>query len=145
VVVTSPSIDEGSSPVRALVRVLPRELKLKDVVVAGTRPFETTATPETQGKFVQHWEGATGLRKLRILLSLYRNEPLPAIAENPQELLEMLKPPERRAILPHETWRNMPETARAATVVELDFAAALGRGEKEPERFVLVRRKAVER
>jgi 4-amino-4-deoxy-L-arabinose transferase-like glycosyltransferase len=124
VLLPSSSIERPRAVVKTLAAELPADLKLEDLVV-----FQIPK----QGN-----EGETRQRRLRILLSLYRDDrALPLVATTPEQLLEELgRSPRRRALVDAANW---PGLAAISSELAVEHEWPLS-ADRPDERFRLVRR-----
>jgi len=121
-VLPSPTIDRRRSIVKRLSEKLPQDLRLDDLVILQP--------PASQGE--------TRQRRLRILLSLYRDElAFARMTSDAKTFLDELSAsPGRRGLVDGETWA---ETAPIASSLSVEHDWTL-EAEKGSERFRLVRR-----
>lgn len=123
-VVIQPSslVEKNRVVVKHLANVLPADLRLENLVLFQLTDKKT---------------GESRLRKTRILLSIYRNEPLPRVAASPAELLaELTARGDRRALVDARAWADLAPIA-SALAVEHDWHLPVEKGD---DHFRLVRR-----
>jgi 4-amino-4-deoxy-L-arabinose transferase-like glycosyltransferase len=118
----SPSYDVPRSPLRALARTLPSELRLCDLVL-----FQPPRPDDSDRQ-----------RRTRILLSIYREDALPLVARDPKEFMTQLAPEERRGLLRLPDFREELAPVAQGLEVEQEIRPS---GEKHEEAYLLVRKR----
>jgi 4-amino-4-deoxy-L-arabinose transferase-like glycosyltransferase/Icc-related predicted phosphoesterase len=121
----SPGYDGSHAPLKKLAQMIPASRHMGDIVIYQ---------PPKQGN-----DGEQRQRKIRFLLSIYRDDPkVMVVATTPEEFLQKLDGPDKRGLVEEGYWQKDLRALQGSLEIELPMPVEIDRA---PETFLLVRRR----